>query len=221
MFTLRYAFEGGSAQDPAGKDGLANFVTLMLDKGTLELRRSIEKLALRMRFMPTKDAVIGSLEALTENRDAAGQLLKRAVTRPRFDVDAVEDFRWRLLSFHAGEARMPSSVANTQWDAVAFAGHPYARPIAGNAATIAAITAADLDAYTARVFARDRLKVVAVGDITPDELGRFLDGVFGDLPASTSLVPVPATPRHRRPAARRRHRGLAVGGGVRHGRGPL
>ncbi|MFA5900321.1 MAG: pitrilysin family protein, partial [Hyphomicrobium sp.] len=192
MFTLYYGFEGGGAQDPAGKEGLTNFVTLALDKGTRALQRRAEELALRLSFHATTDTIFGGVEALSENRDAASQLLKRALTHPRFDADAIEDVRRRLLSFHAGEARMPWFVARVQWDAVAFAGHPYARQIAGTEATIPVITAADIRAYTARVFARDRLKVVAVGDIIPAELGKFLDDAFGELPASANLTPVPA-----------------------------
>jgi zinc protease len=35
--------------------------------------------------------------------------------------------------------------------------------------------------------------VVAVGDITPDELGKLLDEVFGSLPETGDLLPVPLT----------------------------
>jgi zinc protease len=197
MFAMRYAFEGGSSQDPVGKEGLANFVALTLDKGagdlaSIDYRRRIEGLALRMGFVPGMDAIIGSIDALSETRDAAAQLLKLTLNNPRFDADAVEAARRLLVSFHAGKARMPASVANAQWHQVAFANHPYSRPIAGVEATTREITAADLRAYCERTFARDRLKIVAVGDITADELGKFLDEVFGDLPAKADLSPVSA-----------------------------
>ena len=42
-------------------------------------------------------------------------------------------------------------------------------------------------------FARDNLKVVAVGDITPAELGKLLDDVFGGLPQKADLIPVAKT----------------------------
>ena len=40
------------------------------------------------------------------------------------------------------------------------------------------------------MFARDNLKVVAVGDIDAKTLGGVLDEVFGDLPAKAELTPV-------------------------------
>ena len=30
---LRYAFDGGNSQDPVGKEGVANFLTAMMDEG--------------------------------------------------------------------------------------------------------------------------------------------------------------------------------------------
>ena len=38
MLAMRFAFEGGSSQDPTGKEGLANFVTAMLDEGAGDLK---------------------------------------------------------------------------------------------------------------------------------------------------------------------------------------
>jgi zinc protease len=37
MMAMRFSFEGGSAQDPSGKEGLSNFVSSMLDEGAGEL----------------------------------------------------------------------------------------------------------------------------------------------------------------------------------------
>src|SRR4029079_1176171 len=90
-------------------------------------------------------------------------------------------------------ARDPDKVAQNQWYATAFAGHPYARPANGTEANIGTMTSADLEAYRKRVFAKDTLKVVAVGDITPEQLGKLLDDVFGDLPAKAELAPVSKT----------------------------
>jgi zinc protease len=99
--------------------------------------------------------------------------------------------RRRLLGFQGGKARNAELVADTQWNAVAFAGHPYAGKGYGDDASIKGITADDLRAYCRRGFAKDRLKIVAAGDITADELGEFLDRVFGDLPANCDLAALP------------------------------
>jgi zinc protease len=195
LLALRFAFEGGSAQDPVGKEGVANFVTQLLDQGAgdltaLAFQERVKDLALHIGFKVGKDTLSGSLKVLTESRDEAAHLLKLAITRPRFDTDAVERVRQRIAISITRAVREPDHVASTQWDAVAFAEHEYARPVSGTEETVSEIAVADLVGYRKRVFARDTLKVVAVGDITPEELGKLLDDVFGDLLARANLTPV-------------------------------
>src|SRR5690606_31135675 len=69
----------------------------------------------------------------------------------------------------------------------------YGRPSQGTAQTVGAITRDDLEAYRKRTFARSNLKVVAVGDIPPEQLGTLLDQVCGELPEKADLAPVPLT----------------------------
>jgi zinc protease len=37
LIALRFVFEGGSSQNPAGKEGLANFLSAMMDEGAGDL----------------------------------------------------------------------------------------------------------------------------------------------------------------------------------------
>jgi Insulinase (Peptidase family M16) len=96
MMAMRFSFDGGSAQDPAGKDGVANFVSAMLDEGAGELdaaafQERLEDLAVRLSFSDSQDAFYGNFETLTVNRDAAAGLLAAALNKPHFDKDAAAD----------------------------------------------------------------------------------------------------------------------------------
>jgi zinc protease len=198
MMAMRFAFEGGSSQDPTGNEGLANFLSAMLDEGagdltSREFQERMEEISMRMRYEDSKDAFYGNFETLTANRDEAAKLLKLAINAPRFDTDAVERIRQQLQAALAYAARNPEKVALNEWYAVAFEGHPYARPSAGTEETVAKITGDDLEGYRKRIFAKDTLKVVAVGDINAEQLGALLDEVFGDLPATADLVAVSKT----------------------------
>lgn len=198
MMAMRFAFEGGSSQDPTGNEGLANFLSAMLDEGagdlkSREFQERMEEISMRMRYEDSKDAFYGNFETLTANRDEAAKLLKLALNNPRFDTDAVERIRQQLQAALAYAARNPEKVALNEWYAVAFEGHPYARPSAGTQETVAKITGDDLEGYRKRTFAKDTLKVVAVGDINAEQLGALLDEVFGDLPATADLVAVSKT----------------------------
>ncbi len=196
MMALRFSFEGGSAQDPAGKEGLANFVSSMLDEGAGDLdaaafQEKLEDLAVRLSFSDTQDAFYGNFETLTANRDAAAELLRLALNKPTFEQDAAERIRAQILASLVYAAKDPDRVASNEWYALAFGGHAYGRPSSGTDASVKAISTKDLEEYRKNVFARSNLRVVAVGDISATELGALLDKVFGALPEKPDLVPVP------------------------------
>ena len=198
LLALKFSFEGGNSQDPKGKEGVANFLSAMLDEGAGDIASSdfqeqMESLAMRMRYEDSRDAFYGNFETLTENRAESVKLLKLALTKPRFDADAVERIRGQLLANLVYSDRDPEKVAAKEWFAVAFAGHPYGLPSQGTAETVKSITRDDLEAFRKRNFARSNLKAVAVGDITAEQLGKLLDEVFGDLPEKADLAPVPMT----------------------------
>jgi zinc protease len=198
LMAMRFSFEGGNAQDLPGRDGQANFLTAMMDEGAgdltaLEFQERMEEIAMRLGFDDSRDALYGSFETLTANRVEAIELLRLAITKPRFDADAVERIRKQLLAGLAFAAKDPDKVAANEWYALAFPGHPYGRPANGTPETIGKITRDDLAAYHKRVFARDTLKVVAVGDIDAKTLRTLLDTVFGGLPEKAQLADVPMT----------------------------
>lgn len=198
LMALRFSFEGGNSQDPVGKEGLANFLTAMMDEGAGDLdseayQEKMEELSFRMSFDDTRDSLYGSFETLTANRDETVAMLKLALNKPRFDTDAVDRIRGQLLASLAYSARDPEKTAFKEWFATAFAGHPYARPSAGTEASLAAITRDDLETYRKTTFARSNLKIVAVGDINAEQLGKMLDDVFGTLPDKPQLADVAMT----------------------------
>jgi zinc protease len=198
LMALRFAFEGGNSQDPTGKDGVANFITAMMDEGagdikSAEFQERMEDIAMHMSFEDSKDSLYGSLETLTANREKATALLKLALAKPRFDTDAVERIRQQLLANLSYSEKDPEKVAANAWYATAFAGHPYGRPANGTKETVAKISHDDLAAFHKRNFAKSNLKVVAVGDIDAATLGKLLDEVFGGLPEKADLVPVVKT----------------------------
>jgi zinc protease len=195
LIALRFAFEGGTAQDPEGKEGLSNFLAGMLDEGAGDLtakqfQERVEEIAMRMSFEDSRDAFYGSFETLTENRDKGAALLALALGKPRFDADAVERVRGQLQASLAYAARDPNRVASEQWAAMAFPNHPYGRPATGTPASVKAITRDDIAGFWSRTFARDNLRVVAVGDIDAATLAGMLDRVFGKLPAKAQLKTV-------------------------------
>jgi zinc protease len=196
LIAVQYAFRGGSSQDPADKTGLSNMVASLLDEGAGELdaktfQERMDERAIELRFEDDRDHFRGTLRTLRDRRDEAFELLRLALTAPRFDADAIERIRGQLAVVLRRESTDPSALVQKAWWSTAFPDHPYGRPEKGTPESIANITVDDLRTYVRRVFARDNLKVAIVGDISAAEAGAFLDRVFGALPANAELDAVP------------------------------
>ena len=196
LLALRFTFDGGNSQDPAGKEGVANFMSAMLDEGAGEFdhakfQERMEELAFKMSFEDARDAFYGSFETLSANRDASLEMLRLAISKPRFEAEAVDRIKKQLLASLAFSAKSPDKIAGKAWSAAAFAGHPYSRPADGTPESIGTINRDDLETFRRRNFARDTLRVVAVGDIDAAQLGAILDKVFGELAPKAELVAVP------------------------------
>ena len=114
-----------------------------------------------------------------------------ALTKARFDADALERVRAQELSELRREATNPNQLANRSWWSTAFPDHPYGRESRGTLESMARITADDLHDYVRRVFARKELTVSIVGDIDAETAGKLIDRAFGGLPADNDLKPVP------------------------------
>ena len=195
MVALDFAFGGGANADPADKPGVGNMVSSLLDEGAGEFdarafQERLEERAIQINFSSGRDHFRGSLVTLSANLDEATNLLHLALTAPRFDAAPIERIRGQVLATLRRGTTSPNDISNRQWWAAAFPGHPYGRPNNGTLESVPQISADDLKAYVARVFARGELTIGIVGDIDAARAGRLLDQVFGGLPARTSLPPV-------------------------------
>jgi zinc protease len=132
---------------------------------------------------------------LSETRDETVELLRLALTEPRFDPEPVERLRAQMLASIRMRHSDPGAIATEAFFAAAYPGHPYGRPIDGTEASVAAIRVEDLRTAHAAALARDRLRVAVVGAIGPDALGPMLDRLFGGLPATGAPLPPVTTPR--------------------------
>jgi len=172
LIAVEFVFTGGAVQDPPGKAGTASLTASLLDSGAGDLDSTafsdrLERKAIQMGFSAQHDTIHGTMRTLTENRDEAFELLRLAVTAPRFDGKDVEISRAQILSLLRRETTSPTDIASRRWWETAFEGHPYGRPLKGTSDTVASISIADLKTYAHRVLARQSLKIAVVGANDP------------------------------------------------------
>jgi zinc protease len=193
LIAMRFAFEGGTTQDPAHKPGVAYLLSGLLDEGagpydSTSFHERIEDLAIDLHFDAERDYFTGSLKTLTKNSDQAFDLLRLSVQEPRLEAEAISRVGAQVLAGLRREAKEPNAIAREAFAAAGFPGHPYGWPLKGTIDKLPTISRDDLAAYHRRVLARDRLKIAVVGDIDEARLAVTLDQMFGDLPPHAELA---------------------------------
>ncbi len=198
LVAMSYSFHGGSSQDDAAKPGIASLATNLLDEGAGDLdakafQQRVESRAIELSFSVSRDYFNGTLRTLSENREEAFNLLRLALTAPRFDAEAIERVRAQVISGLQRDETNPNSIAGRNWWSAAFPNHPYGQESKGTLASVPQITVDDMRGYLRRVLARNELKIAIVGDVDPQTAGALIDRAFGSLPAKNDLRPVLAT----------------------------
>lgn len=163
---LEVRFRGGTSVDPMNKRGAVNMMTALIEEGTGELdsvrfAEARDSLASSFLFSSDPDGVTVSAQFLTEKRDKAVDLLRQAITAPRFDADAIERVRGQILSNLRSSAKDPKDIAKRTFNAQAFGDHPYATAPDGTEDSIKTLTRDDLLAAHKATVARDRIYVAA------------------------------------------------------------
>lgn len=195
---LNVWFQGGGTLDLPGKRGATNLMVALLEEGTGDMNaqdfaREAEALAAQFEYDAYDDVVAISAKFLTENRDAAVDLLRKSVVAPRFDQESLDRVRAQVVSVIQSNEKDPDRIASQTFDALAFAGHPYASSLDGTIESVTALTRDDILTAHQNAMALDNVFISAVGDISAADLGILIDTLLEGLPAQAADLPGPAT----------------------------
>src|SRR3981189_1265061 len=124
-------------------------VASLLDEGSGDLdsktfHERLDRRAIELSFNSTRDYFRGSLRMLKDNRDEAFDLLRMALTSPRFDSADVERIRAQVTSGLRRDTSNPTSLASRKFLEVAFGDHPYGRQANGTLESVPKIDVGDL-----------------------------------------------------------------------------
>lgn len=191
---LELRFRGGTSLDAEGKRGAVSLMTALLEEGSGEMdsrafARAAEEIAAEFSYDASDDAVSVSARFLTETRDEAVDLLRASITDPSFNPQAVERVRAQVISILQSDLKDPDEIVRNAFGKLVFGDHPYGTPENGTIDSVGALTREDLETAHKAVFARDRVYVSAVGDITEEELSTLIDDLLGDLPETGAPLP--------------------------------
>jgi predicted Zn-dependent peptidase len=185
----------GSADDPAGKYGIASLTSAMLTEGagsrsSLELADAIDFLGADLSTGSTSDASMIRLHTPVARLADALPIMADVAMRPTFPQQELD----RL--------RQQRTIASLAFSRVLYgASHRYGTAMMGTAQTLRAFTDADLKTFYASAFRPENGTLLVVGDVTAAAVVPLLEQAFGSWKApaaSGAHVKLPMPPARSR-----------------------
>jgi zinc protease len=194
IIAMEMAWKGGAASEPDDKLGASWVLGYMMNEGAGDLNTQaygarMEDLNMSFGCNITLDWSMCSLSTLKDTSADAFEMTRLALTEPRFDEEPLDRAKRELVVSLQEAETDPDTLAGRALNAALLPGHPYARVVTEKTAN--AITRDDMVALKQSFMTKDRLLVTVVGDISAAELAPKLDQLFGALPATSTLTPVP------------------------------
>ncbi len=205
---VRCRLRAGAVHDPIDKDGLAAFTARMLPRGTAgrtfdQLNETTDALGATLGVDGGRHFVDLAIRCLREDLPHLLDLAADVLRRPTFPDEEIVKVRNEMLTaIREGDNDTRATADRSMRRLVYPAPHPLGRRVAGEPATVSAITRDDLVAYHATRFAPSVATVAIVGDFDRfDDILDLLTSRFGDwsaeVPAAAALPPSPPPSRIR------------------------
>jgi zinc protease len=183
IVSLRFLVKSGSAED-GDLPGLASLTGELLTKGTttrsaLQIAEEIDYVGGQLVSGSDWDATYASATVLKKHLDVGLSLVADVTLNPGFLEEEIERARQQRLTTLIQRRDDADYLAEAQFNAAVFAGHPYARPQIGTEVSVKAFARRDLLRFHETYFVPSNTLLAAVGDITSDEIMPKIDTSFG------------------------------------------
>jgi predicted Zn-dependent peptidase len=198
----------GSADDPAGKYGVAALTAAMLSEGagsrsSLELADAIDFLGASLGTSGGIDASAVRLHVPVARLGDALPIMADVALRPTFPKEELERLRQERLTSLLQARDDPATIASLAFSRVLYGtNHRFGTATMGTAETIRAFSVDDLRAFYTTRYRPDNAALLVVGDVTPDRVLPLLESSFGAWKAAAARAPRVALPDVAQPAAR-------------------
>jgi zinc protease len=206
---FQLTFRVGSADDPPGKQGLAQLTATMLREGgskamgtrpsmsRAELEETLFPLAAEIHVDVEAEQTTLSVTAPVEEAERVLDVLAQVTIAPAFDAKEFERVKSETLL--ALKNRWPQEdaeeVGKAVLDAAIFGkGHPYAHVSDGTAKTVAALTLDDVKKFYAEKYTLRRLTAGLAGNASEAVRRRFDQHLRRLPPGEDGAAAVPAAP---------------------------
>ena len=203
MIDLRVDFDAGSRYDPPARAGLAALTQGLLALGATVQNETLTEQQIAERFadagaqrggsseLDRAGVSLRTLSSRTE-REAALATLTGILVAPAFGADVLAREKARRIAAIKEEETKPEVIAERAFDRALYDTHPYGRN--QTAASIAAITRADVQAFYAAHYSARRAVIAIIGDLSRTEAEEIAERLTTGLPAGSAAPVLPPVP---------------------------
>ncbi len=152
LASLHLVVQAGSANDPKKKQGLADFTTGLLRRGTRrrganEISEAVEFYGASLSCGAEEDSLSLSVTTPSEHVGIMLQIMSELVREPSFPPREVEAARSRLLAQIANDLDNPALLADRALLRALWGAHPYGHEVVGTARDAAGFVRRDAVAF--------------------------------------------------------------------------
>ncbi len=210
VFAVHLALAPRTASEPAGKEGIADFVHRLLLRGTLvhdrvALAARLQDLGARVKthddpavpyddYQTTPEYSFVRLEMPADRWREGIATLGEIVRFPRFDPKEIESVRKEMLDLQKRRSESTRARAQDLAASVLAPDHPLSKPVLGTNASVSSISAEDLRTFHAAYVTGRRMVLTQVGPVEPREVLDAVAGAFSDLAPGQEPAAVPKPP---------------------------
>ncbi|MDN4502621.1 pitrilysin family protein [Alteromonadaceae bacterium BrNp21-10] len=181
--TLSISLEGGPLLEDISKAGVAAMTAQMMNESSQnysneEMSNQLALLGSSIQFDAGGRTTSISVNSLTKNLDKTLALLKEKLFSPAFLEADFERLKQQNIQALQQASKNPDALASRAVDKVLFGeNNRVGLPDSGTLATVETLTLEDVKAFYARFYNPAKAKLIAVGDISQQDLLSKLDFV--------------------------------------------
>ncbi len=169
---LRIAVDGGSADDPQGREGVAWLTAQVLAAGMRDsLGQPHEGTRIEVRV--GRDMTVFTGRTSPSGGAAMHAAMARAILSPEFRAATIESQRAAQVAALDSLRADPARLAAAALDEAVDRGLPYAHPVEGRAGGIRAIVADDLEAFHSARYLKGGVLIEAAGAVDDSLMARI------------------------------------------------
>ena len=195
LFAARAAFLGGVRYEDDKTQGMSNFVSRMLTRGTesrsaAQIAEEIESIAGEVQGYSGRNSFGVTVETLSQNFGEAIDIFADVILHPSFDSQEIERARREILSEINREGDNLLKTTVNLFLATLYAEHPYKYNPLGTVDTVTGFDGPDLRAFYGKYVRPENMVITIVGDVDENEALTAIKEKFGSMKKGASPLPV-------------------------------